>query len=248
MTGTMSRTESLARTWRRAAAPRATRAASFAEGVMARYGRAAMRPGALLLVLARRTDAVTVNRFAGRTENHFGVTLQAVVVRHDVAAAAAESRAIPATASTAAQAQAGRARPGASHALPGMPGQDPADTLPSTAARVAGTAPAAFTPAAPAAPFPEMPPPSRPGPSTGVAPLVDADTGMPALRPRARPAEATAIDASMPTASPGPAAARPAAASPAPALPPQEIERIAERVLGSIDRRLLAERERRGRF
>jgi len=31
-------------------------------------------------------------------------------------------------------------------------------------------------------------------------------------------------------------------------LPPHEIERITERVLGGIDRRILAERERRGGF
>ncbi len=86
--------------------------------------------------------------------------------------------------------------------------------------------------------------PDKPG--AGARP-VRSPEDLPTVRSRPQaPALATGAVgiATADAAAPSPRTAHPA---PAPTLSPPEIERIAEQVIGSIDRRIIAERERRGR-
>lgn len=231
------------RAWRRAAVPRLSGAVLFANNLLARCRRAAMRLEPLQFLLAQRSKMVVMHRHAGRTENHFGVTLQTVVVRNETAHPAASKYAAPLTLAT--HAAPTNAVVLAAPAAQRTPRQDMPTASHRTAARIVNVALAVD---AMAALHQAMPLAAQLAPSSATSPMAGLPEDMPTVRPRPGPPGAAVAEAQAPVVPADAPIARMKATVEAQALPPHEIERIAERVLGSIDRRILAERERRGRF
>jgi len=241
MTGTDSNGKGFARAWRRAAAPRLSGTALFASSVLARYRRVARREEHLQLLLAQPSKTWVLHRHAGRTENRFGVTLHTVVVRteaaHSEAGQCMEAPTLP-------------VRTVMASAIGPMAAAVPRATLleTSTASRRIATRSARIdSPIDARAPLQQaMPVVAQPKSIGTESPPVRLPDAMPTVRPRVSPPGPTVVEPNARAAAA--VITRAPAATTEQTLPPHEVERIAERVLGSIDRRILAERERRGRF
>lgn len=233
--------------WQRAAAARLSGPARFAQALLARHGQGVRRTPRIDMLLAlRKRTQITVLQSAGDTQLHIAMTLPAAHARIEPSAAPL-------------------GRSDHDFALPAVWPQQP---------RILAPQPSASTPPVPSASATPAMAVLRRALSRGTRldalPTASAAAAqaLPVAAPTsvARAAPARLPD-DLPTAKPRPASvpmrAEPEAASPsdvarlastavraAPtqALPPHEIERITEQVLGGIDRRILAERERLGRF
>ena len=256
--GTVSR--QVARAWRRAAVARLSGPSLFAKSVLARHGHGQSRAPrlALLLALRARSQHVSVMHRAGNTRLQVALTLHSVTFQNVVGTA---SRSAPSSGGSdrapmcrgdTALALAGknsipRLREQAMvMALPLVPtaptGRGQASRLLARALRVESA------PSAPGSATRSMPVAVNPPASRSNSDLTRLPGDLPLLQPRpggfVPPATASQASASE-SATASPASSRTPPMLP---LPPHEIERITERVLGGIDRRILAERERRGGF
>lgn len=231
------------RTWRRATAPRLVASLRFAQALVARHGlgtrvaqwldmRLAMRPRAGLLTLQLRGEHTTtlIERNLQTPLQHTKLVRLQPRSHHagDVRPAARREGSAPLLAGVPVPAllaapfvQRVIARGTRTEALPG----ERAQAVQAMPASRVGDAPRS------AALFGRVPvelalvKPRLADAPAAVRPVAPAEP-VPALRP-------------VPHA---------VTAAPAQPLPPQEIERITAQVMGSIDRRILAERERHGRF
>lgn len=225
----------------------ASRAARFAQGVMARHRHATRLLARLELPLALRARPLVLHRHAGPTLNTLALTLPTVVLRPALAQPLARGTApaalpLPRGAMPAPSSRGASATPAPLHMPLAL------QRIAARSQRVDGLA-AAPTSAAHAMPVTGRATPAvRPLPPSGLAhdmPTVLRAAPAPAragLSNRHQRADEPAPQLAVPALRPQPAALA------AQGLPPHEIERITERVLGSIDRRILAERERRGGF
>lgn len=234
------------RTWQRVAAVRSGGPGRFAQALVRRHVRAVRRVAGLTLPLAAPRAMqmhVAVSR-AGDSMTRWELKVQAIVQRVRDMLVRVERAGLPA----------GDGMPPAARALPASPspGEGPvaqsamANAIPRLVARgrrieSAVPAPVQVLQASPARldtrVLPTARTADRPGPD------------LPAVRARMTPSmlERSAREGEETRHARGAAPRSTATVAPA-ALPQQEIARIAEQVMDSIDRRILAERERRGRF
>ena len=216
--------------------------ARFAQALRARYRRGARSVPWLELSLAARRDAgdLVLHRHTLHAPNPVTVVLRSVLQRVERPAAQVRIEAtLPVATGVAVverSAQPAAASPVAAPRVP-MP---VLQRLAARATRIDADRSAWPAPAlplsAPASTHPAPPSPARlPDDLALRRPAGRVTTATPA-------APGAASDTGTPTPPRGPAN------TPAPHLAPHEIERIAEQVMNSLDRRIVAERERRGRF
>jgi hypothetical protein len=239
----------LARAWRRAAVARLRGPALFAQALLRRHAQRSARMAGLELLLAQRLapQPLAVHRHAGNTVNRWSVTMQTVLQRVEQVAQRAEHAstpsgmpAMPLGSRAAAPANAAQREPAHHQAA----GGNTMLRLVARASRVETTAPSPAPTLRPTslAASPDAPRGVMAAPLPQDLPAVRAPT---AARNLGRASQTSDAQAGTETATP---AARTQPVAVGQPLPQHEIERIAEQVIGSIDRRIVAERERRGRF
>lgn len=232
------------RAWRRAAAPRLSSSLQFAQALMARHGHGVHRSTqlALLLAVRARSPQLTVHRRSAQSTTQLSLTLQTVLQRGQRLHAQPGRRKTelpPAGARLDSVLRLPQSELTSAHA----PIQAPVsgrilarrarvDVVANSQGQVVQAKSLARGPDA----FRATVPPER----------MPAD--LPMVRQRSNTAALNVRGG--PPVEPAPAVpnvSRTASSTSTQALPPHEIDRITEQVMGSIDRRILAERERHGR-
>ena len=244
MTVSITARKNFARAWQRAKFARLHGPVVFAQALLARHGRGINRVPRFTLLLALRPmpPQLALHRNLTNITNSFAVNLQTVLHRRE----AAPERLT--------QLDATRQLPAMT--LPsGITAPAPAATMGPTPPAVASVlrrilGRATRTEAKPSAMdgvLRAMPVPAGTAPGLIQAPSAGAAGDFPMLRPRSNSPAAIADEDSA-TSDVTSTLHRATLAAPDKPLPAHEIERITEQVLRSIDRHIIAERERRGRF
>ncbi|MEO8154441.1 MAG: hypothetical protein ABI605_15330 [Rhizobacter sp.] len=228
--------------WQRVAAVRQRGPAAFAQALLARHGQGVQRSPRIEMLLALRARKhVTLLQ---QTSHHLSPHATAVHMHS--------------TSTVAAPVPMGRSD--RDFAVPALWLRPATRATTSTASPARTPAPEVLVRAAarnmrieslPTAPAPTrqaLPLASSAHPPVLIASQFSRQDDMPTARPRPAPVSAAAPEPAPASAqAPAPAAAVVRATAPQ-ALPAHEIERIADHVMGSIDRRIVAARERLGRF
>ena len=244
MTVSISAGKNFARAWWRAKVARQCGPAVFAQALLARHGQGLRRVPRITLLLAPRAQPhhFTLHRHIGNTVNQFTVNMQTVFHRRETAPdrLARVDTTRPLLAMTR-HASASAPALATAH-VPSPPVRDNAFRRMVTRRTRTETEPGAMNQVLRAMSVsPEGDPARNGAPSAGIA------GDLPMLRPRSKATVAATIEAS-PATDVTAVPPRETHTAPAQPLQPHEIERITEQVLGSIDRRIIAERERQGRI